>query len=373
MRLMQGSVWIVILCLSGLFAEEQAPLPKVWSKENKDRIADALQVWRLLRDYFPKGKDDEDGSDLEVPQVMLEPKTERTFENYSEWTREFLSIPRLAPGVQFSCARGICYEESIIRQAMMDPKSSPELQLQALVLLVIVRSPSSVRDQWTTLQALKKLDKGPNWKTLLSELESCFSSASLQYLLKDWSPPVTGAEKMDRYGNLPGITSWSIRAAGLMQCRELLPKIREWSVNDHLDTSLEAEWSLAQYKGPEAEDALAYCVKGWQYNASVHAAHELMERNPKKLADTLVAMGPPRERLYEYARLLAHTGDARAVPMLCETVRGVNIVDGDMFSRIEALARAEDLPLIKDLPGKVREDQKARAEKVLKAVQAKYQ
>jgi len=352
-----------------LCAEEPAQLPKIWRAESKDRIADALQVWRLGENYFQAGSEDDEN--LIRSGIVFEAKTKRTFDGYNAWTREFLIGPRLAPGVQFSCARGVCHEEDVVKQALKNA-AAPEIQLQALALLIKVRSPSSIKDQWATLQELKKLDKGPLWKTLLSELESAFNAGSIEAALKDWSPPLTGFVKLDEFSNLPAHTAWLIRAAGVIQCQAVLPLLRKWSTQNHLQSNLEAEWSLEQFEGAAADEALAYCLKSWQYNAAEKAAKKLSARNPKLLADTLLAMGTPKDRVYIYAMLLAETGDARAVPMLCATVKEISIVDGGMFHFIETLARKEDVPLIKELPGKVRENQRARAEQVVKAVLKKY-
>ncbi|HYG74584.1 MAG TPA: hypothetical protein VEK08_06225 [Planctomycetota bacterium] len=359
---------VVSALIAVALAASAGELPQSWTPHSTDPVADALQLWRLGADYFSTSPANGD-----VGVRALRGRREvPAFEGYATWTRRFLLSPHLAPGVQFSCVRSAHPEESVVKEALKNA-ASPEVRLQALTLLMKLRSPSTVSDQWAALQELKKLDKGTHWKTLLSELESAFSSRALETALKEWQPPAVRDDDMSRYGDLPPAISWAIRAAGLTQCKALLPRIRQWSANDHLDTSLEAEWSLEQYQGEDADEALAFCVKGWQYNASGKAARVLNLRNPKFLIDTLIEMGQPKDRLYEYARLLAEAGDARAVPLLCQTVKEISIVDGGMFQSIEKLARKEDLPLIQALPKNVRDDQKERAEKVLHAVLARLQ
>lgn len=368
-----------LLICALLHSEEPRALPAHWSPDSKDPIADALQVWRLGADYFktpPLARGNGAGAVEEIrkdEQVVLHFETLRNelkvFTGFTSASEHFLRAPDLAPGVQFSCAVGIRPVEPALIKAMKE-SAVPEVQLQALVLLLRVSAPSTVEAQWATLQKLKALDKGPRWKELLAEMERMFDPKTLLARLADFNPPKIVGE-MSRYGDLPDHTVWTMRAASVMQCKELLPKLREWSVNPHLDTSLEAERSLENFSpGPEADAALAACVRGWEYNAAEKAANVLLERNPKLLSETLLEM-KPTDRLYIYGLLLGRCGDPRAVPILCKTVKEISIVDGSMFHFIETLAQPEHLELIKALPEQVRPEQKVRAERVVKFVLSK--
>jgi len=374
---------VVCACLllwfrASLYAEDpQSPLPTHWSPNRKDLVADALQVWRRGANYFNKppvqpspGQHVEELVKLpEDPVANFDSSHKKleVFLGFTADTEAFLNAPHLAPGVQFSCAVGIRPVEPALIKAMKE-SPDPEIQVQALVLLLRVQSPSTVESQWATLQKLKALDRGSRWKELLSEMERVFDPNVLQARLADWSPPKL-VKEMDRYGDLPAATVWAMRAAGLMQCKELLPKLKEWSINNHLDTSLEAERSLENFTpGPDADKALAYCVKGWQYNAAEKAAHTLLMRNPKLITETLLSMKPPGQSLYAYGLLLGQCGDPSAVPILCKTVKDISIVDGSMFHFIEKLAQPEHLDLIKALPNLVRPNQKPTADRVLKNV-----
>jgi len=368
------------MCAALHSEEPLRPLPTHWSVDSKDPVADALQVWRRGAEYFDApvlpaapGENAKEAlvEELDVVTIRFSSMRQKleVFTGFTAETEQFLRAPDLAPGVQFSCAIGIRPVEPALIKAMKE-SPVPEIQLQALVLLLRVSAPSTVEAQWATLQKLKVFDKGPRWKELLSEMERVFDPKTLQARLADWTPPKLVGE-MDRYGDLPAHTIWAMRAASVMQCKELLPKLKKWSVNPHLDTSLEAERSLENFvPSPEADAALAGCVRGWQYNAAEKAARVLLRRNPKLLTETLLDMRPA-DRLYIYGLLLGQCDDPRAVPILCNTVKDINLVDGSMFHFIEKLAQPEHLELIKALPDQVRLEQKPRAESVLKAVLAR--
>lgn len=358
--MLMASVAVCVLAISALPAMEQvrypADLPEVWDPGRRTPVIDAVQVWRLGSRYF-EGR----------PYARLRPRRwpQPPFEGLTDQTRLFLRYPRTKPAVQFSCAVTPTPYEHALEKALQD-ETSPELRLQALVILMKVCTPSSVDKQLAALRALERVEKGPLCKALLSDLAKQFSPKVLAGHL--------AAEPLrDISRGRVNLTTWHIRAAGVTRCELLLPRLRVLSVSEHLHISLAAERSLEDFKGKKAQEALAYCVRGWRYDAAQRAARALRQRNRGLLVSTLLDMGVPGERAYLYGILLAECDEPRAVPILCEALPDVQIIDGKMLKHIARLARPEHLPLVRALPEKVHPDQHAKAERCLREVLARLQ
>ncbi len=340
------SLLACLLSCSPSDPEAAAPQNPPEAPVQGDPWVDAIQVWKLGERY------------LEPPGEALSIPFDRNKGEFSGLAgadaRWFLKDPYLKSAVHFGCARTPHpYEDSLEAELRRDPGV---LQLQALVLLMRVYAPASVDLQWKALQRLKSLPEKPGLRALLSELEGRFSEAVLDAALETAPPEY-------RYGNDPFL-SWHVRAAGVVRARSTLPKLVKLSRSSHLDVSLAAERSLEDFDGEEGDKALAQCLLGWQYDAYIRAGRALLSRNKALLIRTLQATVAPEKCRYWQGILLAKADDPFAVPILCESVSKVGIIDREMFDHIERLAREQDLPLIRQLPRLVRPEQQERARQV---------
>jgi hypothetical protein len=136
-----------------------------------------------------------------------------------------------------------------------------------------------------------------------------------------------------------------------------LPRLRELSVSGNLHTSLAAERSLEDFEGPEADEALGFCLLGWKYDAYVRAGSVLAERNKRYLKQILSNIAAPPKCRYWQAILLARAGSVEAVPLLVSEVHKMDMIDREMFEHIGRLAQPRHRDLIESLPGLVRPDQ----------------
>jgi hypothetical protein len=345
--------WCIgLVILAALGCSEKAP-PDVepppleiraqWDPANPDPVQDALGIWRHGADYFPDG-DERYG----VPSEFA----------LGEWTWAFLAKPSLTPFVQFSCSPTVGQDPSI-EAAMLEGKD-PD-RLVALALLMRVRAPDSVDKQRDTLDALSK--RHPEWASALAELRVAFEPAPiLAALAKD--PPTDWHDDAAAH-------CWAIRAAAITGLDAAIPRLGELSTVHVLDLSLTAVKSLEESTGEAADRALAQCVLGWQYDAFEHAARALRKRNLAVLHEALLSAEPPEDRRYDYGIFLAWCDDTKAVPILCDTVKGISFGakwNVDHFELIEKLATKDQLSVIEALPGNVRPDQRERAEAVVAAV-----
>lgn len=222
----------------------------------------------------------------------------------------FLEYPSVQPAVQFSCA--VMHRPGEARLARALVGKNDKRALLALAALLRVGSPSTVQEQHDTLTRLKK--SRPKWKKTLGELEARFDPKTLTRSLAQ-DPPAD-----DRYAHAPEL-EWAIRAAGVRAQENALPRLGTLCASEHLHTSLAAERSIEDFKGADAESALAACVEGWQYNAADRALDTLRARNPARARTTLVAMPlPPVDSLYRYANALVDVAAPSVVPRLIEVI-----------------------------------------------------
>lgn len=354
-----------------------ARLPSHLGAEGSNAVTDAIQVWRLGAVYTtaapthpesesgPTGNESEEEDEEDEEGEFVEPSTEveresaTVFQGIDRRSGWLLESPiYVQSAVQFSCSVTAYSNEYRHVKALGDADAL--VRLQALVVLMKVRAPRTIAKQWQTLQSLTDLPDHPGLSRLLGELQAAFAYPALRADLMR-TPPADTYE--DDYPQ-----QWAARAAGVDQCWEALPRLRELSTSDNLDTNLAAERSLTEFEGREADEALQHCVLGWQYNAWIHAAGTLLRRNPTLLENTLLEADVPKGSRYQVAVFLGRLGNAAAVPMLCDEVGGVQRIDREMFDLIEALADDRHREVVQALPGKVRKNQLARAEAVRTAV-----
>ncbi|MBI3830642.1 MAG: hypothetical protein HY291_14065 [Planctomycetes bacterium] len=379
-------------------ATPSAPLPPHWDPKSPNPVVDAVQVWRLGGAYFTAGQrmteeeqkawdealkeaqknaiHHEDGT-VEFKATMprgrsLPDKTKVEFKGIDgPGTGRFLDCPSLKPVVQFSCSIHATPYEDALEKTL--EKGTPELKLQALAILVRVQAPHSAAEQWKVLQELKRLEKGPLWKNLLGELEAKFDPKGIAEEIKKAPPkPLFKAENetLDDYSkrcHQAEVYYWHIRAAGGMQLKDAVPRLKELSSAEDIDTSLAAEKSLEDFEGPECDQFLVACVLGFKYNAWMHAADALMKRNPGLLAGTLKTVNIPERARYMQGVYLGRLGDPAAVPILCATVPKYQMIDKEIFELIGKLATLDQAELVKKLPETVRPEQRDRAAAAVQA------
>lgn len=388
---------------AGTPKEPPVKLPEHWDPKARDPITDATQVWRIGGTYFAAGQRMTEEEQNAWDETMKE--MERTAIHHEDGTVEykataprrilglrnekvefkgidgpgtgtFLDNPTLKPVVRFSCAAHPTPYEDALEKALL--QGTPELKLQALAVLARVQAPHSAAEQWKALQTLKRLDKGPLWQTLLGEIEAKFDPKVIAEELKK-EPPKERFKAQDestedylKRCHEGEVYYWHIRAAGGMQLKEVFPRLKELSASEDTYTSLAAEKSLEDFGGPEGDEGLVACVLGFKYNAWIHAASALLERNPNLLAGTLKTANVPERARYMQGIFLGRIGDTAAVPILCETVPQYQIIDKEMFDLIGKLATIEQAELVKKLPETVRPEQRDRAAAALQACMERW-
>ena len=143
-------------------------VPAKWDAAHPDPYNDALQVWRLGKEYFEQSGQALWGNPDEVG----------AFKGIDLDTGNFLAWPNLRPAVQFSCAvTPTPYEDALVEALK---SSAPPLKLQALAVLMRVRAPSSVPEQWKALAKLRQLKDQPRWQPLLAEWQACFDPRRIE-------------------------------------------------------------------------------------------------------------------------------------------------------------------------------------------------
>ncbi len=338
-----------------------------------DPILDqAVRVWRLAPDELDMQEEDrlpgervvrtwEEG-DLVIEEVEHDPAADdEPFRALDDAAVLFLRVPSLRAAVQFSDASVGRPQEWRITTALTE--GEPNARLLALAILMRVRAPRSVAEQWEALEAARLLEGHPELPALLAELDRAFAWESVESLIE--REPPEGDYEVDH-----GL-EWGLRAAGVARHWEALPRLRALTRSENLHTSLTAERSLEDFPGPEADDALVHCLLGWRYNAYVRAARALQKRHPELLERTLLENDAPEDCRYQQGVFLGRLGSPAAVPILCETLPRYQIIDREMFDLVEALATKEHRALVDALPAQVRENQRARADQVREHVRAR--
>lgn len=345
-------------------------LPQTTDKneENRDPIVDAVQVWRLGDAYAKTGPTDLVG-------VPPDNRGGRSFD-----TADFLRGDRVMPAVQFTCVRYMDYYEDALVEALS--KGSFDLKIKALAVLMRVRAPRSVPEQWAAIQALRNDVRYQNHqlvKALCDDLDSAFSREKIAAALKEEPPPEempkkvgSTAEDMEAFKRQRNDYQWCLRAAGATQQKDLLARVAQIAASQDLYISLAAERSLEDFEGPDAEQALAKCIKGWCYNTYIHAASALLKRNKPLLVKTLKENEVPHAARYQQGLFLARCDDPDAVPILCETLPKYQIIDVEIFEQVDRLALPEHVKAIEKMVESVRDNQKVKAKEVLENCRARW-
>jgi hypothetical protein len=350
----------LIVCLCILLAalpscgppSESVPAPVRHSVEIS---SDEREVWEKGAEDLPKAGDGEGpsraialGGDFDVFSGIQDGAA-----------RRFLERGGYKPAVQFGCGRSPHpFEESLEDELQ---RGAGKNRLQALLLLMKARAPASVGHQWKALQELRQ---EPGAKKLLDEVETQFSEEVILGAL-EMAPPE------NRYTG-DSLLEWYVRAAGVVRLHRALPTLIRLSRSENLASSLAAERSLEDFEGDEGDQALVQCLLGWQYDAYIRAGRALLGRNKRLLVEKLQGTLVPKNCRPWQAILLARADDAEAVPLLCETVTSVGIIDCEMFDHIERLAREQDLPVVRLLAARARETQQERADRLVEALSRKF-
>jgi hypothetical protein len=366
----RGTLGLALLAVAGCGSGAPAADPSAAGLHD-DPVLRAVAVWENGAEGIPPpppplSPPEEEQADLvrpeeaavEEPTSVVAADDEAPFRDFDPRVRRFLVSPYVDDAVQFSCVSQPFVDEDWVTAGLDD--KDPEVRLRALVVMVRARAPRTVDRQWAVLDELRTGPRAVEFAQVTTRVETAFAPAALDRTLAE---PPPGTEY-----STPAAYQWALRAAGVTRHRDALARLAELSRADQLDVSLAAERSLEDFTGPEADAALARCVDGWQYNAAMKAAGALLKRDPERLRATLLASEPPVGQVYWKGIFLAHLEDRRGVPILCEEVPGLRRSDASMFDAIERLAGPEDLESVEALPGRVRDDQRPRAEEVVAAV-----
>jgi hypothetical protein len=327
-------------------------LPEDWESGRSAPVADSIQVWLLGDDYFHFSHGDHDDSfDMSCTSSF----DDIEFTGIDLKTRSFLSVPSLKPAVQFSCATSPTPYEDALEKALRS--DAWDLKLQALVLLMKVKSSRHVDLQWKVLKELQEATPSLRLDEFLSELEKRFE---LEGLMRELEALVKQGNRIGRFSQ-PEEKCWAIRAVAAIQHRNAIPLLAKLSTKDNLEISLAAERSLEDFEGEESDKALGVCLLGWKYNAFECAGYALLKRNKALLNQLLSSEDAPKNCRYIQGILLAECANPQAVPILCETVPRYQIIDGKMFAHIARLAGPEHRNMIELLPSRVRPNQLHKA------------
>ncbi len=337
--------------------------PAYLGAPGSNAITDAIQVWERGASYIDDvpEPDWENLTDAEFDALMEEDDLiwhldTRPFSGIDEATAVFLDSPSLRNAVHFGCVVNSNYHAKRYTEALH--ATDPSIRLQALVILMRVKAPRSIEDQKRTLEELRRVMVDPLALALLERLRKEFSEAHLR--------PVLAQDRADFE------RQWAIRAAGIEQHRDFLPRLAQLATSKDMDTSLAAVRSLEDFTDASANAALLECVLAWEYDSSERAARKLMQRAPEFLKQGLLAHIPRENYRHRWALMLGRLDAPKSVPALCETVVRRSIIDREMFDLIEKLAIPEHRAIIEKLPEMVREEQKTHALKVRGAVLARF-
>ncbi len=256
------------------------------------------------------------------------------FEGLSLLTLNLISSHDFKPVVEFYLPRNRSNQEDALKAyegALEDAlqKASPRIQIQALAILLRIRAPASVHLQCEAIQRLKRLKIGGEWASVLSIMETRFFPEGVMKEIQADPAAFSYLEKHEYF--------WSLRAAGVLQLWAALPRLKELSVSDDLDTALVAERSLEDFEGSQGDQALVHCLLGWKYDVFVRAANALLKRNKVLLSQTLSNTVAPRDWRYWQGIFLARCEHPAAVHLLCSSPR-VAIMERGLYEQIRRLA-----------------------------------
>ncbi len=272
---------------------------------------------------------------------------------------QFLESPDMQPSVQFSCAVMSTPGEARLTKALSSRDHARALI--ALAALVHVHSPSTVDAQLAALGRLRAAR--PKWTPTLREIESRFEPEALTAAIEQ-DPPAD-----DRYGDVPAL-EWAIVATGARTQETALLRLAVLCKSDHLHTSLAAERSIEDFRGPPAEAALASCIEGWRYNAADRAFDALRDRNPALARKALIGMAlPPEDTLYRYADALVDVAAPAVVTRLIAVIPDLDN-PGRAIGALESHAAPRHHAGIRRLASQVDERHRERLERLAEKLAA---
>lgn len=277
--------------------------------------------------------------------------------------RGFLATPFVGSAVQFGC--GVMTSPMEERLAVLLGSAHDEDRALALAVLVRVRAPRYIVQQWRVLGSLEQRHgHEPAWTSLLAALREPFLPDRLAAALQREPLTIPFGEHRP--------SDWAARAVGVTQCEALLPRLAVRAGSNNHMAVLAALCSLEEMRGADADLAIVGCLLAWGPGTE-QAALALRSRDPVLLTRTLLAAEVPAANQGFVGLLLAEFEHPAAVPHLCAAVRDRSRVDREMFDAIERLATDDHWPLVAALPNTVRPEQRERAAAVVAAVRARLQ
>lgn len=342
-------------------SERPAEAPS--SPQERATAAEMLQVWRRGAAAFAVEPSTDEEPRIDWPfRVLHDSMPQEPFCGFDATVAAFLAQPEVRDAVQFGCSSGPFILESWVEAGLDDP--DPVVRLRALLVLMRVHAPRTVDRQWQTLGELAlTFSEGPLAR-VVDTLREAFAPDAIDR-------GIAAALPAGRFSCTASL-QWSVRAAGVSGHTGSLARLARLSGLQNIDLSLAAERSIEDFAGPAADAALAVCTNAWVYDAGMRAGAALARRNPELLRSVLLR--PDFPTTHEAARglLLAAIDDVRCVPILCESVPGYAMIDGEMFDAIERLAQEQHGPLVHALPARVRAEQRERATRVAQNVRRRF-
>ena len=277
--------------------------------------------------------------------------------------RNFLASPYVDSAVSVgSQANGLPMENRLV--ALLG-SAVDEDRVLALAVLVRVRAPRHIVQQWRVFGELQQRHgHEPTWTSLLAALREPFLPDRLAAALLREPLTVPLGEHRP--------SDWAARAVGVTRCAVLLPQLALRARSQNHSAAQAAICSLAEMRGPDADQALVGSLLAWG-PGSEPAARALRSHDPGLLTRTLLTAEVPTANRLFVGRLLAEFEHPAAVPHLCASVATRAIIDREMFDAIERLATDDHWPLVAALPSTVRPEQQERAAAVVAAVRTRLQ
>ena len=227
------------------------------------------------------------------------------------------------------------------------------LRAQALGLLFAVRAQASVDAQWRAIEDLRRTF--PALEKPLSRMAKDFDEESLLEALAVERPEI-----------------WVIRAAGVIRLRKALPRLGGLTGSPDRERGMAALRSIDDFEGPEADEELARCVLHWSNDVYRGGGEALFRRNKELLLHLLLDNPAPRCCRWWQGLMLGRLGSAEAVPIIASEMVVMTDLAEEMFLHLERLAGPEHREILLGLPGKVRPDQRPRAEEIVRGYLARH-
>jgi hypothetical protein len=200
-------------------------------------VAEALAVWKHGATAIAIPLPEPSTHESEPPSEEIEWTTygeppSEPFQQFDEDVRDFLKSPSVHDAVPFGCARCVLPIEEWVTAALGHEEAI--VRLRALVVLMHVRAPESIIKQWQVLQELQDTAHGGKFTAVTSRLEKAFAAESLSPLINSFIPS-------GRFTSAPAKLQWALRAAGVAQHAQFLPRLVKWARSNEFNSSRAAE------------------------------------------------------------------------------------------------------------------------------------